>query len=242
MNRLTRIISRLRHSYYIRDCSRDCSGTLGVRGIQSAMQTHLTVTVFSHMEYRTILLPVCTSSVLPVHSCRIACDTRIYSTAMRRLRFSQNAPSLTRYARTLRMPVRDGSRSRSSFQNGEVSMGGDMIYDRFDTPAFHPRHYLSTAVTPKLLKSESYRSPTRFERWKTRKHFKFMMRSANTKGNKNRSRRQLDFVRIIMMNKPRANGNAAFWKIFLMIFSFNVCAKKLSLNILWTMFFRGWIQ
>jgi len=138
MNRLTRIISRLRHSYYI--CDR--SGTLGVRGIQSAMQTHLTVTVFSHMEYRTILLPVCTSSVLPAYSCRIACDTRIYSTAMRRLRFSRNAPSLTRYARTLRMPVRDGSRSRSSFQNGEV-IGGR----RHDIRPFrHPRISPSTLL------------------------------------------------------------------------------------------------
>jgi len=52
------------------------------------MQIHLSaMTVSSRMEYRAILLSLSyASSIFPAHSCRIACNTRIYSAAMRRSR------------------------------------------------------------------------------------------------------------------------------------------------------------
>lgn len=95
----TRIIPRLRHSYYI--CSHCAELWVSRDSIgYAAMQIHLSATTVSfHMEYRAILLSTSYTRYFPFTPCRIACDTRIYSTAMRRLPgLSRNAPFPTRHA------------------------------------------------------------------------------------------------------------------------------------------------
>lgn len=148
MSRLTWIIPRLRHSYYIRDRDSNVGGFNRLcRFISQPRQCSLTWNIRQspyrrHVRARYFLLS---------HSCRIACDTRIYSSAMRRLRFSRNADlsyaTICGFFGWLQEMKQGQGRP---FQNGGVIGGGSVIYDRFDAPAFHPRHYLSTCRSPKV--------------------------------------------------------------------------------------------
>lgn len=149
INRLTWIIPRLRHSYYIRGAGLEVS-----RDSIGYADSSLRHDRSSHMEYRTNLLSVSYNEpILPAQSCRIACDTRIYSTAMRRLRVETRHLLHATLQRGLFGYLRETDQGQGRpFRNGAVIGGRRCNLRPFRRPRVSPSTLLIDCHSSEVTK------------------------------------------------------------------------------------------